>query len=328
MIAGPQLTQQLLSFSRQQTLSPAVTDVKQLVEGTLTFLERTLGENIQIVTEHIGEESRINIDPAVFGNALVNLALNARDAMPHGGKLTVCTATVELAGETIGLDTEPTYGPHTLITVVDTGIGISEDDLEKVLEPFFTTKAVGKGSGLGLSMVFGFVTQSNGHMNIASKKGEGTTISIYLPISDEERVDEDNEVAPFSEVNIDRTILLVEDDQQVREATSATLIDLGCKVIEAEDGSSALDILSQRSSDVDLVLSDVVMPNGMSGIDLAKQIAVDHPHIKILLTSGYPDRIASQGEIKAMGIELLSKPFRRTQLAAAIENSASDRTET
>ena len=323
---GAALTQHLLSFSRQQALSPAVTDVKQLVEGTLSFMERTLGENIQIVTKHVSEESRVYIDAAVFGNALVNLALNARDAMPGGGTLTVHTTTVELSGETIGLDKEPTYSSHALITVGDTGSGISQDDLEQVLEPFFTTKEVGKGSGLGLSMVYGFVTQSNGHMNIASKKGEGTTISIYLPISDEERVDKVNEAIPFSEVSVSKTILLVEDDQQVRAATAVTLINLGCKVIEAEDGSSALEILSKRSSDIDLVLSDIVMPNGMSGIDLAKQITVDHPQIKILLTSGYPDRIAAQGEIKAMDIELLAKPFRRMQLAAAIENTATGQT--
>ena len=323
---GATLTQHLLSFSCQQTLSPAVTNVMQLVEGTLSFMERTLGENIQIVTKHASEESRVNIDATIFGNALVNLALNARDAMPDGGTLTVHTTTVELAGETIGLDKEPTYGSHALITVADTGSGISQDDLVQVLEPFFTTKEVGKGSGLGLSMVFGFVTQSNGHMNIASKEGEGTTISIYLPISTEARADKDNETAPFPEVNTDKTILLVEDDQHVRATTSATLIELGYNVIEAEDGSSALEILSQRSRDIDLVLSDVVMPNGMSGIDLAKQITVDHTHIKILLTSGYPDKIAAQGEIKAMDIELLAKPFRRVQLAAAIENTATGQT--
>ncbi|MEH6405615.1 MAG: response regulator [Sneathiella sp.] len=324
---GSALTQHLLSFSRQQALSPAVTDVKQLVEGTLTFLERTLGENIRIVTKHAGGESPVNIDAAVFSNALVNLALNARDAMPDGGTLTVQTETIELTGEIIGLENKPTYGAHALITVADTGGGISQDDLEQVLEPFFTTKEVGKGSGLGLSMVYGFVAQSNGHMNIASKQEEGTTISIYLPISDEEPVDKDIQAAPFCGAQISQTILLVEDDQQVLEATSATLIDLGHTVVQAKDGSSALDILSRRSTDIDLVISDVVMPNGMSGIDLVKQIAVDHSHIKILLTSGYPDKIAAQGEIKALNIELLAKPFRRAQLAAAIENAAAGRAE-
>jgi len=318
---GSALTQQLLSFSRQQALSPAVTDVKQLVEGTLTFLERTLGENIRIDTRHVGGESPVNIDAAVFSNALVNLALNARDAMPDGGTLTVQTTTIELTGETIGLDNKPVYGSHALITVTDTGGGISQDDLEQVLEPFFTTKEVGKGSGLGLSMVYGFVAQSNGYMNITSIKDEGTTISIYLPISDEKTVEIKSQVTPFPGTKVSLAILLVEDDQQVREATSATLIDFGHKVIEAKDGSSALNILSQNLSDIDLVLSDVVMPNGMSGIDLAQKIAVNHSHIKILLTSGYPDKIAAGGEIKAMNIELLAKPFRRAQLAVAIENA-------
>ncbi len=247
--------------------------------------------------------------------------------MPDGGTLTVRTSTVELTGETIGLDTESVFGPYALITVADTGSGISQGDLEQVLEPFFTTKDVGKGSGLGLSMVYGFVAQSNGHMNITSEEGVGTTISIYLPISEVEGIEEDKKAIPFSEVNTHKTILLVEDDQLVRATTAATLKGIGHTVIEAEDGASALEILSQGSSDIDVVLSDVVMPNGMSGIDLAKQIAVNHTNIKILLTSGYPDRIAGQDEIKAMNIELLAKPFKRAELVAAIETAVSDQTE-
>ncbi len=323
---GAELTQHLLSFSRQQTLSPAVTDVKQLVEGTITFLERALGEDIQIITKHSEEENLVYIDATVFGTALVNLAINARDAMPEGGTLSVSTDKVSFAGEKIGAGKEPAHGDYALITVSDTGSGISQNNLEQVLEPFFTTKEVGKGSGLGLSMVYGFVTQSKGHIKITSKEGEGSTVFLYLPISDEEREFKDNEATLAPEIRTECSILLVEDDQHVRATTLATLVAIGYKVIEAEDGPTTLEILNQRSGDIDLVLSDIVMPNGMSGIDLARKIAAEHTHIKVLLTSGYPDKIASQSEIKAMNIEVLAKPFTRVQLVTAIENVVSGRT--
>jgi CheY-like chemotaxis protein len=320
---GATLTKQLLSFSRRQVLSPTVTDIQQLVEDTLALLERTLGGHIQIIKKQTDAEIFVNIDGDIFGNAIVNLALNARDAMPDGGTLTVQTAMVKLEGEAVGLNKELAHGGYALITVSDTGIGMNKDIVKQVLEPFFTTKEVGKGSGLGLSMAYGFVAQSNGYFDIVSKEGEGTTISIYLPVSDIEFKDTVNEEAAFSKVNSDKTILLVEDDQQVRETTSATLADLGYKVLEAEDGSIAFELLRKGSCAIDLVLSDVIMPKGMSGIDLAKQVADEHPHIKILLTSGFPDRIADQDEINALDIELIAKPFTRTQLVAAISNAVS-----
>jgi PAS domain S-box-containing protein len=321
---GAALTQQLLSFSRQQSLSPSVASVNELVADTLKFLERTLGENIKIVAEYFDDELPVYIDAAIFGNALVNIALNARDAMPGDGTLTIQTTLVELNNEVLGADREPVSGSHVLITIADTGAGIGENDLNHVLEPFFTTKEVGQGSGLGLSMVYGFVTQSNGHMHIASKKGEGTTISLYFPITDEVQ-EVSKGKAPFPNVHIDKKILLVEDDQLVRETTSATLVDLGYNVIEAEDGPSALDIIRELSNEIDLVFTDVVMPNNMSGVELAKMIASDHRGIKVLLTSGYPDRIADQDDIKALGVELLAKPYTRAQLAVAIEKITFDK---
>jgi len=316
---GTTLTKQLLSFSRRQVLLPTVTELQQLVDDTLTFLERALGENIQIKTQHSSQKILVDIDDDIFGTALVNLALNARDAMPDGGVLTVQTSKVELNGESIGLEKEPVFGAYALISITDTGCGIDADILEQVLEPFFTTKEVGKGSGLGLSMVYGFVAQSNGYINIASQVGEGTTVSIYFPVSDKKFEEKESETASFPDVQPGKTILLVEDDEQVRETTSATLVGLGYDVMEADGGLSALALLKTRSNDIDLVLSDVVMPNGMSGIMLAKQIANDYPHIKIMLISGYPDKIADQDEINNLGVELLAKPFKRMQLALAIE---------
>ncbi len=183
---GATLTKQLLSFSRRQVLTMSVTDIQRLVEDTLNLLERTIGGHIQIIREQTDAEIFVNIDGDIFGNAIVNLALNARDAMPDGGTLTFQTAVVELENEMIGLNKEPAHGRYALITVSDTGIGIRKDILEQVLEPFFTTKEVGKGSGLGLSMAYGFVAQSNGYLDITSKENVGTKVSIYLPIHDKE----------------------------------------------------------------------------------------------------------------------------------------------
>ncbi|WP_267177825.1 PAS domain S-box protein [Sneathiella aquimaris] len=321
---GSTLTRQLLSFSRQQILSPADTDIQQLVEDTLNLLERTLGEDIQLIRHYDGKKIFVNIDGDIFSNALVNLALNARDAMPDGGTLTVRLTTLHVTEGTVGLNNEPICGSFALITVADTGYGMSKEVLGQVLEPFFTTKEVGKGSGLGLSMAYGFVTQSDGYLDITSTEGEGTTISIYLPLSDSKPAVQEKDVTPIPELTTGKTILLVEDDQHVRETTSVTLIDLGYTVLEAMDGASALAMLEHRASDIDLVLSDVIMPNGMSGIDLAKQIAVDYRPLKILLTSGYPDKIADQHEISTLDIQLLAKPFTRAQLVAAINSVSSE----
>ncbi len=319
---GATLTKQLLSFSRRQMLSPAVTDIQHLVDDTLSFLERTLGETIQIVIKHPEDPIFVNIDSDIFGNALVNLSLNARDAMPDGGTLTFCMERVDLEGEVIGLSKDPVSGPHARLTVSDTGCGMSEDVLRQVLDPFFTTKEVGKGSGLGLSMVYGFVKQSSGHMKIASEEGVGTTISIYLPISEPFEVGGGVDTNSALELGPQKSILLVEDDEQVREVTSATLKELGYEVIEAEDGAAALTILREQAEQIDLVISDVVMPKGVSGVDLAKQIAVLYPDMKILLTSGYPDKIADHEDVKELDIMLLAKPFTRSTLAAALEATA------
>ncbi len=323
---GATLTQQLLSFSRQQTLSPTIVNANELIADTLKFLKRTLGENIQIDTKYSDEELLVNIDTAVFGNALVNMTLNSRDAMPDGGILTVRVTSIEPNGQQLGTSLEPVYNPHVLITVADTGAGIEKKFIEHIFEPFFTTKEVGKGSGLGLSMVYGFVSQSNGYINVKSTKGEGTTISLYLPIVDEMR-DVNEDVAPFPNIHFNKTVLLVEDDEQVRNTCSLTLANLGCNVIEANDGPSAIDIIEERSEDIDLVFTDIVMPNNMSGLELAKKIAVDHKNINILLTSGYPDRVAEQNDLMVLGIELLAKPYTRAQLAAAIMKTSSGQIE-
>jgi two-component system cell cycle sensor histidine kinase/response regulator CckA len=312
------LTQQLLSFSRRQILSPKVVDVRELISDTLIFLERTLGENIEIVTVFDDSVPQINIDSAIFGNALLNLALNARDAMPSGGTLTISASTVEMTGEHIGPGNEPVNGQYVLITVSDTGTGIDEGVIDRVMEPFFTTKEIGKGSGLGLSMVHGFVHQSDGYVDITSVQNSGSSISLYLPTA--QKIDEDLQHIETIDVKAPgkKVVLLVEDDASVCDTVAATLSQLGYHVIIAEDGSIAMTILADNSTEIDLIFTDVVMPNNMSGIELAENVRAKRDDIKILLTSGYPDTIANDETFKSLGIELLAKPFKRAQLAAAV----------
>ncbi len=319
---GAALTLQLLSFSRQQTLTPKIVNTNVLISDTLEFLARTLGEDINIVTKFVNADLKINIDAAIFGNALVNLALNARDAMENGGTLTIRTSTVVLDGEQLGAGDDPAYGPFAVITVSDTGTGIDPIDISRVMEPFFTTKGVGKGSGLGLSMVHGFIHQSYGYIGITSRPGEGTTIALYLPLTDEGVISEQDEPQPELSVPEKKTILLVEDDAKVRDTAASLLSSFGYFILEAEDGRSALDVLEQKSSEIDLVFTDIVMPNNLSGIELAELVSVKYKDIKILLTSGYPDKILDQESFKTLGIEILAKPYRRAQLLAAIERTS------
>ena len=334
---GAVLTQQLLSFSRQQSLSPEHVDANALIADTLTFLGRTLGETITITSAFDPAPLPVQIDTAIFGNALVNVALNARDAMPDGGTLAIKTRRVDPDGVAPGGaapggaapegaapdgDGAKIRGPHVLITVTDTGSGIRAEDLDRVLEPFFTTKDVGKGSGLGLSMVHGFVRQSGGHLAVASSKGAGTTVSLWLPLSaqpDEGAAVETATAAP----ELDKMmVLLVEDEKQARQTTASMLSSLGCAVLEAGDGPEALAILADRGAAIDLVLTDVIMPNAMSGFDLANAIRAAHGGTKVLLMSGYPDRIADQTTIGDLGLEVLAKPYRTAQLAASIKRAS------
>ncbi len=315
---GAALTQQLLSFSRQQNLNPSTIDTNELIMDILRLLKRTLGENIEISTNFTDDHLPINIDGTIFSNALVNLAINARDAMPNGGTLTINTVTGDFKDLQLDPHEEPAFGKCALVTVSDSGTGIDAENIPHVFEPFFTTKEVGKGSGLGLSMVYGFVQQSSGHIGVKSTRGVGTTISIYLPITTEIDRHQNVKNQQQSLALTRKGILLVEDDPDVRETTATLLSNFGYQVFEAEDGPSALEILEEKSGDINLVISDIVMPNNLSGIELTEQITAKYKNIRVLLTSGYPDRIA---DMKTLGIELLAKPYRRAQLAAAVERT-------
>ncbi|MBL6945351.1 MAG: PAS domain S-box protein [Rhodospirillales bacterium] len=316
---GGQLTQQLLAFSRKQTLHPQTVAPNNLIEGMLSLLGRTLGDHIEIETD-LGENiPSITIDSNGFENAILNLAVNARSAMTGGGKLIVASSAVRLEKERISEDGSLPIGQYVEITVTDTGSGMAPDILKHAFEPFFTTKDVGEGSGLGLSMVYGFIRQSGGHVSLESTPEKGTTARILLPAAFENAAVEAN-VSPVSTVTNKATfgtILVVEDDPDVRLSAVMVLNSYGFDTREAEDGAAALEVLDQDDG-IDLLFSDVMMPKGMNGLDLAREASRRHRGLKVLLTSGYPEaELAKSGLLKS-GFTLLGKPYTNGQLSDAL----------
>lgn len=320
---GADLTNRLLAFSRKQALEPKVLDVAQLIQGMDGLLRRTLPENIDIEIVRSGGLWKIEADTSQLESALLNLALNARDAMPEGGSLTIEMANTMLDDDYLALETDVKPGQYVVIVVTDTGTGMPPDLLARVFEPFFTTKEVGKGSGLGLSMVFGFVKQSGGHIRIYSELDEGTAIKLYFPRS---LAKQESNVTLRSGREINggtETILVVEDDSAVREYVISQLKVLGYDVLQASTGAEAMEVLNQKA-EIDLLFTDVVMPGGMGGRDLADAARMIRPRIRILFTSGYTENsIVHHGRLDP-GIKLLSKPYRRDQLAAKVREALED----
>ena len=314
------LTSQLLSFSRRQTLHPQTVNVNNLIHEFRALIHRAVGETIEL---ELSADMRLwpcHIDPAQFESALLNLALNARDAMPDGGKLRIETRnrTVDKAAVT-KLGGLPA-GRYVSVAITDTGCGIAPEIVERVFEPFFTTKDVDKGSGLGLSMVYGFVKQSGGHVAIESAVGRGTTVTLFLPRTD--RLQE-SEVAPVpgaeprEAAGGGQTVLIVEDDEDVLQAMSNTLSERQYRVLLARNGAQALDVLS-RTGKIDLLVTDVVMPQGLNGVELARRARCAGGGIKILLTSGYPGDVLAR--LNATDeFPILSKPFRHSELADKVK---------
>jgi PAS domain S-box-containing protein len=309
-----ELTRRLLAFSRKQRLTPQPTDVGNLIAGTDRLLRRTLGEQIEIEAIFADDLWITNIDRSQLEAALVNLCVNARDAMPNGGRLLIETRNMELDEAYTSANPGATPGEYVMLAVSDTGSGMPPEILERVFEPFFTTKEVGKGTGLGLSMVYGFIKQSNGHIKIYSELGRGTTIRLYLPRSDSP-ADNERRVA----VDVPRgheRVLLVEDDPQVRGAVLTQLRSLGYNVTEVESGQGAIDTLKADAA-FDLMLTDVVMP-GIGGPELAAEIVLIWPALKVLFMSGYSENAAIMHGRVAPGARVLSKPFRKIDLAKRV----------
>jgi CheY-like chemotaxis protein len=314
-----QLTTSLLAFGRRMPLNPKLTDIGQLVSGTTELLRRTLGETI--TTRTVADSScQAVADPAQLQSAILNLGINARDAMPDGGKLTIEVSETELDADYADAYTEVRPGRYVLITVIDTGTGMSKEIQERAFEPFFTTKPTGSGTGLGLSTVYGFVKQSGGHVSLYSEPGQGTTIRIYLPCADREQDGEAPAVAaaPTLPHPKGETILVVEDEARVRRITAARLRELGYRVLEAESGPAALQVLRDRP-EIDLLFTDMVMPGGLTGAQLAAEAHRTRPDLPVLFTSGYaePD-VLKQAD--AQSGNWLRKPYKAADLARKLRS--------
>jgi signal transduction histidine kinase/ActR/RegA family two-component response regulator len=311
---GAELTSRLLMFARRQALEPRTVDVNNMVLAMEPLLRRALGEFVEISFSHSAGLWRAFVDPGQFESALLNLALNSRDAMPNGGRLMIETANVEIDSDYAKANDMASPGKYVMLAVSDNGFGMPPDTIARAFEPFFTTKPFGKGSGLGLSMVFGFMKQSGGHVSIYSEIGHGTTVKLYLPQSVSEAnplvVHEGRGELPTGT----ETILLVEDDEMVRAHVQRMLEGLGYQVLAAPDGPRALSIIEQGYV-IDLLLTDVVMPGGLTGKLLAEASVHRRPGLKVIFMSGYTENaIVHHGRLDP-GVHLLKKPFRQRDLA-------------
>jgi PAS domain S-box-containing protein len=316
-LRGGELTQRLLAFSRRQMLRPEAIDLNTLVPEVSELLRRTLGAAITIELELAPEPCVALVDASQLENALLNLAVNARDAMPRGGRLAIATRLAQLKPGDIDGPDEVTAGCYAVVTVADTGQGMPPEVLARVYEPFFTTK--GTGSGLGLSMVYGFVKQSGGHIRIDSTVGLGTSVALYLPYAGTERgraaVDADRLAMP---VGKGETVLVVEDDAEVRELVVNQLSGLGYRVRQTDCAATALDFLLQSEEKIDLLLTDIVLPGGMSGVALMRSVRESFPAMRILCMSGYAQQAMADEEVTALDATLINKPFRHADLARAV----------
>jgi PAS domain S-box-containing protein len=315
------LTQRLLAFSRQQPLDPKPLDVNKFIAAEVEFLQRSLGETIEI--EAVGSAGLwpVEVDAHQLEAALLNLAVNARDAMPNGGKLTIETSNSFLDQDYCSANPEVTPGQYVMMAVSDNGTGMTKNVADRAFEPFFSTKGAGQGTGLGLSQVYGFIKQSKGHIKIYSEAGEGTTVKIYLPrlLQDIDRSDEEEQAAEPVEGAGHETILVVEDDRDVRAYLVELLRDLNYRVLSAHDAVAALGMIETSDIRIDLLLTDVVLP-GMNGRQLAEQAKNRRPDLKVLFTTGYSrNAIVHQGRLDP-GVAMIQKPITQDALAARIRD--------
>jgi nitrogen-specific signal transduction histidine kinase/ActR/RegA family two-component response regulator len=324
---GADLTRRLLAFGRRQSLMPQSTDVNELLDSMEPLMRRSLGEHIEIRLVRGSDLWPATVDQSQLENAIVNLAVNARDAMPEGGQLTIETANVELDADYEAADPEMKAGPYVMVAVSDTGAGMPVDVLARAFEPFFTTKDVGKGTGLGLSMVYGFIKQTGGHVRIYSEVGLGTVVRLYLPRAKDVAIAVHAPAAEPAELPTGtETILLVEDDPLVRTYTQTQLTALGYRVVAAENAQRAIEEVEQGCRP-DLLFTDMVMPGRMNGRDLAEHLCRRWPDLKVLYTSGYAHNTFERtpedaGQLK----HLLGKPYRRRDLAIKVREVLEEET--
>ncbi|WP_409523166.1 PAS domain-containing protein [Nitrincola sp. MINF-07-Sa-05] len=316
---GAVLTSRLLAFARRQPLDSKATDVNQLVEAMRALIRPILLENIELELVRDLNLGITEIDAGELDTALLNLVVNARDAMPNGGKLTIKTSNIVLDSHYAAANPDVMPGEYVMICVSDTGIGMAAETVLRAFEPFFTTKSVGKGSGLGLSMVFGFTKQSGGHLNIDSEPGEGTSVTLYFPRVRGAQLTNYETKAKLQPEGGTEHILIAEDDDLVLQHIEGQLRSLGYRVTAATSGPEALKALNAHH-DIDLLLTDIIMPGGMNGRELADQARLCNPSLKVLYTSGYTENVIMHHGCLDSGVELLRKPYTRLALATKVHS--------
>jgi len=317
-LRGAELTHRLLAFARRQALEPAALDVNELVAGMEGLLQRTLPEDVEIETVLSTDLCKAYADPTQLEAVLLNLAINAKDAMPSGGRLILETANRHLGEEYIEHNPEVVPGEYVMIAVSDNGTGMSQEIIERAFDPFFTTKEKGKGTGLGLSMAYGFAKQSGGHIKIYSEPGQGTTVRLYLPRAGSERAGPADASGDEIALSGSGRILVVEDDELVRGHAETQLRNFGYEVISASNGPEALEILRSDAA-IDLLFTDVIMSGGMNGPELAIKALELRPDLKVLYTSGYTENaVIHQGRLDE-GVQMVQKPYRRAELARKVQ---------
>jgi PAS domain S-box-containing protein len=319
---GAQLTQRMLAFARKQPLNSRELDLNEVVARMATMLRRTLGEDVMVKTVFAPDLWHAVADPSQLEDAILNLAVNARDAMPKGGQLVIETANAHLDEHYAEQNVEVSPGDYVAVTITDSGTGIPPEVVERVFEPFFTTKDVGHGTGLGLSMVYGFIKQSHGHVKIYSEVGHGTSVKLYLPrsatVPAQSSGGTSNGVGAHPSGS--ETILVVEDSGPVRKVAVNMLRTLGYRVREADDGHSALEIL-REPGEIDLLFTDLIMPNGIDGQELLVRARAQRPGLRALFTSGYSEHFLKARGGTDQTVPLLGKPYRARKLAEAVRNA-------
>jgi nitrogen-specific signal transduction histidine kinase/ActR/RegA family two-component response regulator len=308
------LTRQLLAFSRRQVMEPAILDLNSVVENVSKMIQRLIGEQIELLTNLDGDLGQVVTDPGQIEQVILNLAVNARDAMPEGGKLLIETANADFDVEYLNRHARVEPGLYVMVAVSDTGRGMDEETRSRIFEPFFTTKESGKGTGLGLSTVYGIVKQSNGYIWVYSEPGRGTTFKIYLPRAERAELVESPEIAAVEHVpRGGETALLVEDDDGVRAVVRRTLQSGGYVVLEARNAGQAVRLAREYDGPIDFLVTDLIMPD-MSGRELAKRVAAYRPLVRVLYMSGYSDNAVLGQGMLTPEMEFLAKPFSQDSL--------------
>jgi nitrogen-specific signal transduction histidine kinase/ActR/RegA family two-component response regulator len=314
------LTRQLLTFSRRQVMQPRCLDLNEVVSNMTKMLSRILGEDIILQLSYSSVPACVHADASMIEQVLLNLAVNSRDAMPKGGQLTIRIAVTDISGAHVTDSPEALPGRFVCLHAIDTGCGISAENLRRIFEPFFTTKEIGKGTGLGLATVYGIVNQHHGWVEAESEPGKGSTFRVYLPSTSEGRDTDDENAAKIPVRGGTETILVVEDEWSVRELVCHLLKAKGYRVLQADSGAKALDVWKSTTEQIDLVLTDLVMPDRVNGRELAERLWAEKPSLKVIFTSGYSADVVGRDFVARSGLNYLQKPYHPNQLAVVVRD--------